>query len=115
MEKERGDQPVRGGRRERESEGVGRHGNDTVSTPAAGGEVLLQDARVSPDTVDELEVFQRARHLLRRQAGLVEELERGAAGGDKKRHYACEITSALFFDPKPMQLHRACSKDALRA
>ena len=83
----------------------------------------LEDARAPERRVDEVEVRERPRHLRVVQIRLIEEFPRGPAGRDKQAHangsiasqLPLEITRALFFEPKPMQLQSACSKDRFRA
>jgi hypothetical protein len=74
----------------------------------------LQRAGAAPPPVDEREVLERAGHLLGRDLGVVEDLSRGLPPRNEETQFPRDTTRALFFDPNPMQLQSACSKEAAR-
>jgi len=85
--------------------------------PRPGHEVPLERTRRSPAAIHDVEILERPPHLLDRQVGVVEPLAAGAPGRDERAHEATSpvrITRALFLEPKPMVLQRACSNDAGR-
>ena len=79
-------------------------------------EVALERARSAPAAVDEAQVLERCA-ASRRTGGRDRRAARGSAGaaGRGRLTAAALTTSALFFEPKPMQLQRACANEAGRA
>ena len=80
-------------------------------------EVPLERPRRSPTAIHDVEILERPPHLLDRKVGVVEALAAGTPGRDERAHEATSpvrMTRALFLEPKPMVLQRACSNDAGR-
>ncbi len=75
----------------------------------------FQGAGRAPVPVDQSQVLEGKKHLFDGQVGVVESFAAGAARGDEEAQPSARpSTSALFFDPNPMQLQRAWAKEAAR-
>ena len=75
-------------------------------------QVPFQDARPSPVPVDQAQVLEVAPHLGARKIRIVESFAAGAARRDEEAQPSTRLsTSALFLEPKPMQLQRAWAKE----
>ena len=99
---------------DRPGAGADVHDHRPCSRSDLRGEPAGECARGSPGALHALQVPERARHLLGRERVVVEDLVRGLSGRDEEVTTPRLTTSALFFDPKPMQLQSACSNDAAR-
>ncbi len=90
--------------------------HEAASGRHAGEEPALERPRRAPRLLNEVQIAQRTDHLAVLETGVVEELLAGTPGRDEEAHAPPALTtSALFFEPKPMQLQSATLTSASRA
>ncbi len=103
------------------SRDVGRAGSDVeehrtpdAEAPHVTDEKAFERPCASPPPMEEGKVPEREAHLFLGDVRIIENLVGWSAGRYEETHESWLITSALFFDPNPIVLQRACSKDVSR-